>query len=136
MSFSGYLISIDGHTEDLEKYIVDESYHVSKKPLDLDSKRDGDGKLQRNVLDHVPYTVNFSIRRVNNTQLQEFLNIIRSAYTLARERKLNLTFYDPETDDYITQEVYIPDPDFNVERIDRAKNEIYFRPTQIKFIGY
>lgn len=140
MSFSGYLVKNDSMSDDdiikLHTFIVDESYHVSKKPFDLDPERDGNGVLKRNVLDNISYTVNFNIRRVNNTQLQEFLNLIRSHYTVAKERKLPLTFYNPETDDYITHDFYMVDPDFNIERIDRKLGEVYYRPTQIKFIGY
>lgn len=140
MAFNGYLIKFsdmdNSQIENLHKFIVDESYHVSKKPLDLDPERDGNGILQRNVLDHVPYTVNFTIRRVNNIQLQEFMSMIRSRYTIVKERKLSLTFYNPENDNYVTQDAYLVDPDFNIERIERASNLVYFRPTQIKFIGY
>ncbi len=140
MSFSGYLVKCGSMTQEqitqFHSFIVDESYHVSKKPLDLDPERDGNGILQRNVLDHVPYTVNFTIRRINNTQLQEFMDFIRNNYTVAKERKLSLTFYNPEDDGYVTQDVYLADPDFNIERIDRDTNEVYFKQTQIKFIGY
>lgn len=140
MAFNGYLVQCGNmSTSQIDKFhsfIVDESYHVSKKPLDLDPERDGNGILQRNVLEHIPYVVNFTIRRVSNSQLQEFMSMIRDNYTIEKERKLSLTFYNPENDEYVTQDVYLTDPDFNIERIDRVKNEIYFRPTQIKFIGY
>ena len=140
MAFNGYLIKCGSMCNDdvtlLHTFIVDESYHVSKKPFDLDPSRDGNGILRRNVLDNVSYTVNFNIRRVNNYKLQEFLNLIRSNYSVPKERKLPLTFYNPETDSYIEHDFYMVDPDFNIERIDRNTNEVYYRPTTIKFIGY
>ena len=136
MAFQGYLIKIGTHTEDLEHFIIEQSYHVSKKPLDLGAARDGDGILRRNVLDHVPYTISFNIRNVNNIELQEFLNIIRGNYIIAKERKLSLTFYNPEGDNYVTQAVYMVDPDFNIDKIDLKTNTVNFKSTQIKFIGY
>jgi hypothetical protein len=137
MSFNGYLIQIGGYTDAIEKYIVHRSYHVSKKPLDLDSNRDGDGVLKRNVLDHVSYTISFNLRNnLNNTDIQHFMGAIRSSYINTRERKLSLTFYNPEGDNYITHDVYMVDPDFNIDHIDLKTNQIIYRETQIKFVGY
>lgn len=136
MAFSGYLIKVGNHTTDLEHFIIAQSYHVSKKVMDLGSFRDGDGVLRRTVLDHVSYTISFNIRPVTNTELQVFMNMIRSNFTVAKERKLSLKFYLPETDSYVTTSVYMPDPDFTIDKIDEEKNEIKYRETQIKFIGY
>lgn len=147
MSFKGYLINIgnnptstseqlENNVMHFERYIIAQSYHVSKKPLDLDSKRDGDGILRRNVLEHVPYTISFNLRKLNNHEVQDFMNHVRNSFTLAKERKLNLNFYNPEDDDYKTIEVYLVDPDFTIDHIDEEHNEIRYRETQIKFIGY
>lgn len=137
MSFAGYLIKIGGYTDAVEQYIVHRSYHVSKKPLDLDSNRDGDGILKRNVLDHVPYTVSFNLRNnLNNIQIQHFMSIVRSQFTISRERKLVLEFYNPEDDNYISQDVYLVDPDFIIDHIDLKSNQVFYREISIKFVGY
>ena len=136
MAFNGYLISVGQYSIELEHFIVAQSYHVSKKVIDLNSYRDGDGILRRNALDHIPYSISFDIKRCNNTELQKFLNMIRSNFISTKERKLMLNFYNPENDDYISQEVYMPDPDFVIERIEPENNQIYYKTIQIKFIGY
>lgn len=137
MAFNGYLIQIGGKTTEIEKYIVHRSYHVSKKPLDMDSNRDGDGILKRVVLDHVPYTISFNLRNnLTNTDVQSFMSSIRASYTVPKERKLMLTFYNPEDDDYIAQDVYLVDPDFVIDHIDVKTNQIVYREISIKFIGY
>ena len=137
MAFNGYLIKIGGYTDAVEKYIVHRSYHVSKKPLDLDSNRDGDGILKRNVLDHVPYTISFNLRQnLNNSDVQFFMRTIRNNFTIAKERKLSLEFYNPEDDNYITQDVYLVDPDFIIDHIDMDRKQVFYREIQIKFVGY
>ena len=137
MSFNGYLIKIGGYTDAVEQYIVHRSYHVSKKPLDLDSNRDGDGVLKRTVLDHVPYTVNFTLRNnLNNTDIQNFIGIVRSNFTIPKERKLSLEFYNPEDDNYITQDMYLVDPDFHIDHIDLKSNQVFYQEISIKFVGY
>ena len=136
MAFNKYLIDFGNDSEKFAHYIIEKSYHVSKKIMDLGSYRDGNGELRRTVLDHIPYTVSFAIRPVSNTELQVFLNMIRTRFTVAKERKLPLKFYCPETDGYITQDVYMPDPDFTIDHIDVKNNQIFFKETTIKFIGY
>jgi hypothetical protein len=135
MAFSGYLIKI-GSNPDMffEHFIIAQSYKVSKKIIDLNSFRDGNGELKRNALDHVSYTINFDIKPLNNTRMQEFLNAIRSNFSVAKERKVAVTFYNPESDSYITADFYMPDPEFNIEKIEAG--QVYFRQTTIKFIGY
>ena len=137
MSFNGYLIKIGGYTDQVERYIVHRSYHVSKKPLDLDSNRDGDGILKRNVLEHVPYTISFNLRNnLNNNDVQDFMGKVRNAFTVPRERKLVLEFYNPEDNNYISQDVYMVDPDFIIDHIDEKTNQVFYREISIKFVGY
>ena len=136
MAVNKYLINFGNDSEEFAHFIIAQSYHVSKKVMDLGSFRDADGILKRNVLDHVSYTISFNIRSVTNTELQKFLSIIRRRYSVSKERKLSLKFYNPESDSYITQDVYMPDPDFIIDKIDLDKNEIKYKETQIKFIGY
>lgn len=152
MSFNGYLLKCgsmpetinnkpamsieDSEIRRLHSYIIAQSYKPSKKVFDLGSFRDADGVLKRNVLDHISWTISFNVRPVNNTQMQEFLGLIRKYFTNAKERKLNITFYNPENDNYVTAAVYMPDPEFNIDTIDWEDKQIKYRETTIKFIGY
>lgn len=135
MAFNGYLIKVGTHSTDFEHFIIAQSYHVSRKIFDLGSYRDADGVLKRTTLDHESWTISFNIRPVTNTELQKFMNMLRENFTVAKERKLSLNFYNPENDNYITTDVYLPDPDFVIDKI-TSPTEIKFRETQIKFIGY
>lgn len=134
MSFQGYLIKIGNQTTFFEHYIVCQTYQVTKKMLDYGSFRDADGILKRNCLDHVSYIIQFDIKPCDNIKLAEFMGAIKSNFTVAKERKVPITFYNAEDDNYISQDFYVPDPDFKIDHIEG--NTVFFRQTTIKFIGY
>jgi len=138
MAFNGYLIQMsnNGKTYNnfFSKFISAESYKVSKKILDVDSYRDANGVLHRNPLEHSSYTISFDTNPLDNIKLNEFLTVIRESYSVPAERKVNLTFYVPEVDDYVTQDCYMPDIEFPINYIEN--NVIKYDRITIKFIGY
>ena len=134
MSFSGYLIKIGSNDTFFNKFIVAQSYKVAKKIQDLDSYRDANGLLHRNALDHLSYTIEFEVKPLNNTRMQEFLGAIRSNFVEPKERKVSMSFYLPETDTYETSYFYMPDPELTIDHIEN--NVISYTKTTIKFIGY
>lgn len=134
MGFSNYLIKIGDKDTFFNKFITASSYKISKKVIDIDSYRDANGVLHRNAMSHLSYTIEFEIKPLDNTRLQEFLSAIRSKYIIPIERKVNVTFYLPEDDEYRSSDFYMPDPELNIERIENGK--VYYKKTTIKFIGY
>jgi len=134
MSFSGYLIKIGSNDSFFNKFIVAQSYKVAKKIQDLDSYRDANGLLHRNALDHLSYTIEFEVKPLNNTRMQEFLSAIRSNFVEPKERKVSMSFYLPETDTYESSYFYMPDPELTIDHIEN--NVISYTKTTIKFIGY
>lgn len=134
MSFNGYLIKVGSYGDFFNKYIESESYKIAKKVIDVDSYRDANGILHRNALSHVSYTISFDIRPVTNDEMEEFLSAIRSNFSSSLERKLSLTFYVPEDNNYVTADVYLPDIEFNINHIENYV--IIYEKTTIKFIGY
>lgn len=134
MAYSGWLIKI-GNSTALHQYIAAQTYKVTKHIQDLDPYRDANGKLHRNALSHVSYTVTFDTRSINNTQMEEIMSVIRSNFSNAAERKIdNFTFYLPETNDYVTAPVYLPDIDFKINLADSSI--VKYEPTTFEFIGY
>ena len=65
-----------------------------------------------------------------------FMGNIRSNYTIPLERKAMVSAYVPEINDYVTQEMYMSDPQFKIKRIDDATDTVYYEPVRIAFIGY
>lgn len=138
MGFNGYLIKIGNYSTFFNKFIVSESYKISKKVIDLDSYRDANGVLHRNALPHVSYTISFEVKPLDNTRMQELLSSIRENFTIPAERKLSVSFYVPELDDYVTTDCYMPDPEFPINRIETQTiiPVIYYDKITLKFIGY
>lgn len=134
MGFNGYLIQIGSYSTFFEQYIQYQSYKVSRKVQDLDSYRDANGVLHRNVLDHDSYVIELTLRPLNNLELENVMSAIRSNYISEKERKVNITFYVPELNNYMTIEAYMPDPDTPIRKIEGPI--VKYDPIQLKFIGY
>ena len=77
MGFNGYLIQIGSYSTFFEQYIQYQSYKVSRKVQDLDSYRDANGVLHRNVLDHDSYVIELTLRPLNNLELENVMSAIR-----------------------------------------------------------
>lgn len=134
MAFSGYLIKIGSNDTFYNKYIVGATYKVTKKIIDVDSYRDANGVLHRNAMDHLSYTIEFEVKPLDNVRMETLLSSIRSNFTTPKERKVDVTFYLPEDNNYVTASMYMPDIDFNIDHLTAGK--IFYKNTRIKFIGY
>lgn len=137
MAFNGILLTVGNYEIDGTYYINYKSYNVTRQVQDLDSYRNANGVLVRNALDHVPIKIEFETREnLTNTDLATFLGAIRSNFSVPKERKANVTAFVPELNDYITQDMYMPDPQIKIKRITPNTNIIYYESIRIAFIGY
>ena len=134
MAYSGFLIKVGNYTLK-EKYINCKTYNVTRNVMDVDSYRDSNGVLHRMALEHVPVKVEFETPPLlTNGQMAELFENIRVNYIIPGERKALVTLYVPETDSYITQNMYMPDLTFTISKI--LSGVIYYEPLRIAFIGY
>ena len=131
------LLKVGNYEIDGTYYINWDKYNVTRLIQDLDSYRDANGVLHRNALDHVPIKVEFETREnLTNTDVATFFGAIRANYTLASERRALVSAYVPELDDYITQEMYMADPQIKIKRIEPKTNVIKYESIRVAFIGY
>lgn len=133
MAYAGYLVKVGNYTLPNNKIKAD-TYKSVRTVIDLDSYRDANGVLKRNALSHVPYKLEMNLIPMKNAELQAILSSIRANYISAIEKKALVTFYDMETDTYISQEMYMPDIDFQIYGI--FDGYIQYDEITIKFIGY
>ena len=137
MAFAGYLLRVGNYEIDGTYYINWDKYNVTRNIQDLDSYRDANGVLHRNALDHVPIKVEFETREnLTNSDIATFFGNIRANYTVPKERRAMITAYVPELDSYITQEMYMADPQFKIKRIEPKTNVIHYERVRVAFIGY
>lgn len=133
--YAGYLIKIGTYTFPM-KGIVLKTYKTSYKYQDLDPYRDGNGKLHRNVLSNVPAKVEFEMRSgMTNKEYDVIMSNIRGQYTNVPERKSSVTLFIPELGDYITQDMYLAEPEITIIRQESTDTLVY-DTIRFAWIGY
>lgn len=132
--YQGYLIKVGNYTIPLSLIKAD-SYSVFMSITDLDSFVDANGYLHRNALDHVANKCEFeTVPMLNHTQYAALMANIRSQFTVVKERKASVTLYIPELDDYVTQDMYMPD--IKPSMYLASAREIKYNAVRLAFIGY
>lgn len=131
--YNGTLFTIGGEKFPT-KWIFKDSYQITPHALDLDSTRDANGKLQRNLLSHKSVTVTFQTVPMTLADYEEMWAFIRSKYIDADEKKLNCGYYNFETGSIETMKCYIPDITHNPNILRR--DDGLFNSTTLEFIGY
>ena len=135
MAFGGYLLRVGNYEIDGTNYIQEKSYKATRNIQDLESYRDANGVLHRNALEHVPLKIEINTREnLTNEELGTFLGNIRSQCTIAAERKCVVTAFIPELNDYVTQEMYMPDPDITIKII--KDGVVKYDSVRLAWIGY
>lgn len=134
MAYSGFLIKVGDYTIP-HNWIRAETYSVTKNGQDLDSYRDANGVLHREALEHWVAKAEFETPPLKtNTEVAHFMSSISSQYINAVEKKAIVTLYIPEMDEYVTQEMYVPDIQFPIYLAD--ENIVKFNQFRVAFIGY
>lgn len=136
MAFNGSLLSLGGTNFPL-KYVYKESYKVTpNRRQDLDPKRVESGILKRNTLEHTVTTIQFQTKPMWNNEFDTLMSFIRGKYTNPLEKKLNITYFSPDTGDYKSGEFYMPDVEINIDMVDTSANKILYLSTTLEFIEY
>ena len=133
MAYQGWLIRVGNYTIPLSVIKAD-SYSVFLSTGDADSYSDENYVLHRNATGIAPKIEFETIPLLTNAQFADLMSNIRSQYINANEKKCSVTAYQPETDDYFTQDCYIPD--IKPQMYLASDTEIWYDPIRFAFIGY
>lgn len=138
MAYQGFLIKVGEYTIPLNMIQYD-SYKPYISVQDLDSYPDANGRLHRTVvrgfMDDAPAKVEFNTRNnMTNDDFASLMASIHSQFTNVAERKSTVMMFIPEYNDYVTQEMYMPDVQPTINRI--IDGVIYYDPIRLAFIGY
>lgn len=135
MAYTGYLVKVGEYEIPASKFIRAQSYKATLSVQDLDSRRDANGILHRTALEHRVNKVEFETpAMLTNAEISELFKEIRNNYTVPAERKFVGTFYVPELDEYVTQDMYMSDPTFSVYGI--FDGVVKYNAIRIAFIAY
>lgn len=139
MAYGNFLIKLGGSsgTALSLEYIQYETYKVTpNQRMDIEAGRDSTGLLHRSVVGHTATKVEFETPYMDSSRVGTMMSLIKSYWTSTKERKINLQYYDPETDSYKTGTFYMPDIEFNIRNIDTVKKVVNYDPIRIAFIEY
>lgn len=140
MAFSGYLIKVGTGGTAVEipmKYMRYTSYKVTPdQRMEWSAERDTTGVLHRETVANKPPKIEFETPYMTNSDIVALNTLIQGKYTVASERKLDITYYDPESDSYKTAAVYMPDVDYKIYNVDSTNKKILYEPLRYAFIGY
>lgn len=136
MAFNGYLLKM-GADEFPLSFVYKNTYKITpNRRQDLDPTRNANGVLERNVLEHMPSTISFMAKPMYNKELAEMMSFIRSHYSVEKEKKVVLTYYCPDIDEYKTGEFYVPDIEYPIDMVDTENKIILYREFPLEFIEY
>lgn len=138
--FDGRLLIVGDYRFPLD-YIRLETYKTTpNQRLDRDSYEDANGDLQRNALNKTRTKIEFETpylryydKRILMANLREQFNNSQAEHN---ERKVQLTYFNDETDEYDTAFFYIPDITWTYYNVDEVNKDILYLPTRIAFIEY
>lgn len=134
MAYNGYLIKVGDYIIPSNKFIRADSYSAYVNMQDIDPYTDANGYLHRNAVELKALKVEFETpAMLTNTMLSEFLSNIRANYISEKERKVLITAYIPEYDDYITQTGYLAD--FTPQIYGNYGGVIHYNPIRLAFVG-
>ena len=139
MAFNGYLLKLGGSggTVFPMKFIKLEGYNITpNQRMESEAKRAITGVLHRTTVAHTASKIEFNTPKMTNFEVDSMMSLFRNFWTSTAERKINLEYYDMETNTYKTGTFYMPDIKFEIERIDLQTNLIYYGETRIAFIEY
>ena len=140
MAFNGKLIELKTGANYVElplKYMKAESYKVTpNQRMESSANRATTGLLHRNTVAHTASKIDFDTPPITNSDVNAINTMLSNAYTDALQRKLDIRYYDPSSDTYKTGTVYVPDIDYEINRVDTTRNIIYYNPVRIAFIEY
>jgi len=141
MAYNGYLIkAIDPNHQGNDyiiplHWVIEKTYKMTYSVIDFDSTRNSAGRLIRNALSHKVPHCSINIRPLSNTDLNTLMSNLRSRYVIAKEKKIELSVYIPEYDQYVSEKFYIPDLELVIRRIE-SSSKIIYEGFVLEFIGY
>lgn len=132
--YNGYLIKV-GNTELPMKYFQEKAYNIIPNARqDLDSFRNALGELERNVVEHQISKIEVGVIPLTNQELASLWNLIRANWLNEKERKVSVSYYNPEKDAYDEGKFYMPDIQYPINKIENGL--IYYDEFVLKFIEY
>lgn len=133
MAYSNFLLKI-GSYEFPQRYMKADSYSAYVNMQDVDPYTDANGYLHREAVELKALKVEFeTVAMLTNSEFANIMSKIKQNYTEEKSRKVMITAYIPEYDDYVTQTGYLAD--FTPQIYGTYGGVIHYNPIRLAFIG-
>lgn len=132
--FSGYLLKF-GNTVFPHEYLQFKTYKpVPNQRTELSAFRDNNNYLHRNTSPNHKTTLKFTTIPVNLAQKKEIQNAMMDGLINGKERKYHITYWNDETNQYVSADFYMPDITYTIVSI--TDDSINYEPISYEFIQY
>lgn len=133
-TFKGYLISCNGDTDN--SWILASSYSsVPNQREEIKAIRDENTRdLTRITAQGLKTVIEFQTLPVDLSTKQKIQEFFNSGMVDTLQKKVLITFWNDDVNEYQTKYFYIPNITFNIDYFD--EHNIYYQPISIKLVEY
>ena len=137
-NFEGYLIKF-GSVNMPNKYLVLDGWQATpNQRLEADAYRDANGLLHRETLPNYKTEIVLSVAELDLAEKIEFQSIINQAMLNVTERKVDVTYWNDETNEYVhsSSGFYLLDIKWTITHVDEDDKDIIYKAFTVKLIEY
>lgn len=133
-NFSGYLLKCNNNTDN--SWLLASSYKSTPNQREeIKAIRDENTRdLTRVTAQGTKTVIEFQTLPVDLAGKKKIQKFFNDAMTDKLQRKVTVTYWNDEDNDYKTSSFYLPDIEFNIDYIDETN--IYYSPLTFKLIEY
>ena len=103
---------------------------LRQQRLETAAERDATGMLHRTTVAHTPSKIEFQTPNLRNAEVSTLVALIRRNYTNYTQRNVSVTYYNPETDSYLSGTFYMPDVQYTIYSIDG--DTVMYEPDKVR----
>ena len=137
-NFEGWLIKFGEQIMPNGYLLVEGWESTPNQRTEIDAYRDGNNLLHRETSENFKSKIVMSVADLDLVDKIRFQEIVNSGMIDAKERKVDVTYWNDETNQYITSPTgfYIPDIKWVIESVDEEEKNIHYKKFTITLIEY
>ena len=130
-NYQGYLVKFGASGIIPLHYIMEYSSTPCQR-MEADAQRDQNGNLHRTTMPNFKTSIKLTTHILTLDEKITFQNLI--GYSISAQRKVQVTYWNDEINNYSTSWFYLPDIQFTV--MDASATDIKYNPITIELIEY
>lgn len=139
VDFQGWLIKF-GNVILPNSYLLTDGWESTpNQRMESDAYRDANMLLHRETSENFKTSIVLNIREMTLEEMAAFHNVIGLATlpeSARRERRISVTYWNDETLNYCTGELYMPDITYNIHYVNEEECNIEYNPFTVELIEY